>query len=132
MLRMLQPQLLRCTDFGECHNLLAGPDSQRKLPGGGQGTALLRLLSDALDVHSEYGARCRHWRVEATQAVVTETEERNAAQTVRALAQANGITEEDVKALHVKFMELGIEAKSGHADQSRKVGAAGQAAAGTV
>ena len=132
LLRALQPQLLQCTDFGECHNLLAGPDSQRKLPGGGQGTALLRLLSDALDVYSEYSARCKRWRVEATQAVVAETEERNAAQTVRALAQGNGITEEDVKALHVKFMELGIKAKSGRADESRKVETAGQAAAGTV
>ena len=130
LLRMLESRLLQCSDFGECHELLQSP--QLSIAGGCMGRSMFRLLSNALDAHADLGSRVARWRVEATHAVVTETEERNAAAAVRALA-AEGISEEDVASMHEKFVRLGIESKSGqHADEGLKVGAAGKAMAPVV
>lgn len=129
LLAMLESKLLQCRDFGECHSFLTASDFQRMIPG----RTMFQLLSDALDLHTGMGTRVKKWRVEAIHSVVSETENYHATAAVRALAaQTDGISEDDVKGLYDKFKSLGVQARSGQADESLKLKTAPKGKAAVV
>ena len=80
---------------------------------------MLQLLKEAQDLHTTMATRVKQWKVEATHRVASETESYNSTAAVRALAaQTDGVSEDDVERLYDKFRSLGIQAKSGQADES--------------